>query len=57
MIQLTPDEQNTLQKASAADTFQIRSVAQERFVKQLGVVDEMSMQRIKRGLKCVLDIV
>jgi mRNA interferase MazF len=56
LIKLTPDEQNALQKVSAADTFQVRSVAQERFVKRLGMVDEMSMQRIKRGLKCVLDM-
>lgn len=56
MIKLNPDEKNAFQKASAADTFQVRSVAQERFVKQLGIVDDLTMQRIKRGLKCVLDI-
>ncbi len=56
MIKLTPDAENKLQKVSAADTFQVRSVAHERFVKHLGTLDEMTMQRIKRGLKCVLDI-
>ena len=56
MIQLIPNEQNHLQKPSAADTFQIRSVAQERFAKQVGMLDEMTMKRIKTGLKRVLDI-
>ncbi len=56
MIQLLPNEQNHLRKPSAADTFQVRSVAQERFVKQVGMLDEMTIKRIKIGLKRVLDI-
>lgn len=56
MIKLIPDAQNNLQKLSAADTFQVRSVAHERFVQRLGTLNELTMQRIKRGLKCVLDM-
>lgn len=56
MTRLVPNEQNRLQKLSAADAFQVRSLAQERFVRQIGAVDEMTMQWIKRGLKRVLDI-
>ncbi|MEI6758677.1 MAG: type II toxin-antitoxin system PemK/MazF family toxin, partial [Chlorobium sp.] len=56
MIKLMPDKQNALQKISSADTFQVRSIAQERFIKQIGVVDEVTMQLIKHGLQCVLDI-
>ncbi len=36
MVQLEPDAGNGLAKPSAADTFQVRSLAQERFVRQLG---------------------
>ncbi|TLU56236.1 MAG: type II toxin-antitoxin system PemK/MazF family toxin [Chlorobium sp.] len=56
MIKLSPDKHNALQKVSAADTFQVRSISRERFIKQLGVVDEITMQLIKQGLGCVLDI-
>ena len=56
MIKLSPDKQNALQKVSAADTFQVRSISRERFITQLGVVDEITMQLIKQGLGCVLDI-
>ena len=56
MIKLSPDKQNALQKVSAADTFQVCSISRERFITQLGVVDEITMQLIKQGLGCVLDI-
>jgi hypothetical protein len=36
MTKLEPDKENGLTKISAADSFQIRSVSQERFVKQIG---------------------
>ena len=33
MVRLEPDRTNNLEKPSAADTFQVRSVSQERFVR------------------------
>jgi mRNA interferase MazF len=36
MTKLEPDKENGLTKISAVDSFQIRSVTQERFVKQIG---------------------
>ena len=56
MIKLTPDTENNLHKIFAVDTFQVRSVSQQRFVRQLGRVDDDTMHRIKEGLKCVLNI-
>lgn len=44
MVKLTPDDNNKLQKVSGADTFQVRSVSQQRFVKQLGTTSEKTIQ-------------
>jgi len=54
MVSLTPDPQNGLDKPSAADTFQVRSLSQARFVQQLGKLPEMTMQEISRALALVL---
>ncbi len=56
MVHLAPSEGNHLRKESACDTFQVRSVSQQRFVKCLGRIDEVTMRRIKNALKRVLDI-
>ncbi len=42
MVQVLPDSQNGLAITSAADAFQVRSVAQERFVRPLGRLPEKS---------------
>ncbi len=56
MIRVVPDKANGLTKVSAADSFQIRSVSQERFVKQIGNVSEKIMDQIRIGLAKVLSI-
>lgn len=56
LIRLEPDTKNGLDKLSVADTFQIRSVAQERFVRQLGKLCDMAMQEIGKALAVVLSI-
>ena len=56
MIRLEPDVDNGLDKPSAADTFQVRSVAQERFVRRLGRLSASAMQKIAQGLAVVLSI-
>jgi len=45
-----------LAKTSAADAFQVRSVATERFVRQLGVLLGNGMQEITQTLAIVLRI-
>jgi mRNA interferase MazF len=56
MVPLNPDPQNGLDKPSAADTFQVRSLSQSRFVQRLGKLPEITMQEISRALALVLAI-
>jgi mRNA interferase MazF len=56
MIKINPDEQNDLQKISAADCFQVRSISEQRFVKPLGKVGNDILEQIKVGLARVLSI-
>lgn len=56
MVHLEPGEGNGLDKVSAADAFQVRSVAQERFVRKIGVLSEQEMRQIAKALAVVLCI-
>jgi mRNA interferase MazF len=54
MVRLDPTADNGLAKTSAADTFQIRSVAVQRFRRPLGMVSEAAMREITAALTVVL---
>ena len=56
MVQLEPTSENGLAKLSAADTFQVRSVSQQRFVRSLGVLSDTIMEDISEALTIVLDL-
>lgn len=56
LVRLEPDAENGLDKPSAADAFQVRSVAQERFVRRLGKLSDIAMQEITKALAVVLSI-
>lgn len=56
MIKVEPDSNNRLNKTSAADCFQIRSISEQRFVKKIGSVSESIMDEIRIGLSKVLSI-
>jgi mRNA interferase MazF len=56
MVRLEPAPENGLDKPSAADAFQVRSVAQQRLVRRLGKLSELTMQEITRALAAVLSI-
>ena len=56
MVRLEPILENGLDKPSAADAFQIRSVAQQRLVRQVGKLSDSAMQEIARALAVVLVI-
>lgn len=43
MVKLTPNSLNGLLKDSSADCFQIRSVAQERLIKKIGIIDSATL--------------
>jgi mRNA interferase MazF len=56
MVKVEPNAENGLSKTSAADTFQVRSISQERLIKQLGILSTSSMTEISRSLALVLSI-
>ena len=56
MVRVLPDTDNKLLKESAADAFQVRSVAQERLVRQLGRVGPALLRQVQQALAVVLSI-
>jgi mRNA interferase MazF len=56
LVRVDTDPKNGLEKPSAADTFQVRSVAAQRFVRRLGQLSDADMHRIAEGLKTVLEL-
>ncbi len=56
MVLLEPSGENGLAKVSAAEAFQVRSVSQQRFVRQLGTLSETIMEEIAEALTIVLDL-
>lgn len=56
MVRVEPDTENGLKNVSAADAFQVRSVAQERLVQRLGKLSDIAMKEITVALAIVLSI-
>ena len=56
MVHIPNDENNGLDKVSAADTFQVRSVSQIRLDKRLGSITTEQVSEIKKALAAVFDI-
>lgn len=56
MIPIDPDQTNGLDKPSAADAFQVRSIAQIRFIRPLGKLPDETMERISKALALVLGL-
>jgi mRNA interferase MazF len=56
MVRIDPDENNCLSKTSAADTFQVRSISQQRLIRQLGCLTAAQMADISQALARVLSI-
>ncbi len=50
MVQLTPNAQNGLSKASAADAFQIKSLSINRFQERLGTVTPQQLDEISAAI-------
>lgn len=57
MIAILPDARNSLEKPSAADAFQIRSVSQERLVQRLGSLDNETISQILKAIQIVIGAV
>ena len=56
MVRIDPEPSNGLSKPSAADAFQIRSVAQERFVRCIGRVSEQNLADILKAIRIVIGV-
>jgi mRNA interferase MazF len=56
LVRVMPTPDNGLDKLSAADTFQVRSVARQRFVRRLGRLTDPQMAEIAQALATVLTI-
>ncbi len=56
LVLLEPDSTNNLTKSSAADTFQVRSVSEARFVDLLGTVSAGDMARVEDAIRIVLGL-
>lgn len=56
MTRLQPGAENGLSKVSAADAFQVRSVSEERFVRQLGRISQNDLDQISDAMALVLKI-
>ncbi len=46
MIAINPNNQNNLNKKSSVDTFQVKSISNERFIKKLGSIDETLLKKV-----------
>jgi|AutmiccommuBRH23_1029490.scaffolds.fasta_scaffold00064_62 mRNA interferase MazF len=56
MVKVLPNQNTGLTKNSAIDLFQIRSVSISRFIKQVGIIDEKTMQSALEAVKDVIEI-
>jgi mRNA interferase MazF len=56
MVRLDPNAENGLNKPSAADSFQVRSLAQRRFIRRVGKISDDQLRLIAEALAVVLKI-
>ena len=55
MVQILPDTKNRLDKPSAADTFQIRSISTERFIRKVGDISKEDIECIVSAVGLVIE--
>ncbi len=56
MTKIVADEHNGLSKTSVADSFQVRTVSEQRFVKKIGVVSNEQLKEIHINIIKALNI-
>jgi mRNA interferase MazF len=56
MVKVEPNSNNGLSKRSAIDTFQVRSVSQQRLIKQIGTLSDETMAEVSKALGIILDV-
>lgn len=55
LIKLTKNSSNNLNNDSAADTFQIKSVSNKRFIKKMGIISNQTMKEVIMGIKICIE--
>ena len=56
MIKINPDKTNNLNKSSVIDTFQLRSVTEERLIRKIGIIDQTTFLKSLEAIKIVFGI-
>ena len=56
LVRLLPGGESGLEKPSAADAFQVRSVSQKRFIRRLGKLSDPALNAVTEALTVVLCI-
>jgi len=56
MVKINENEKNGLFKTSAVDSFQIRSLSENRLIRQLGKIDNDTLDEIKEAISKVLGL-
>ncbi len=55
-VAISPKRQNGLTEASFIKCEQLLTVAKERLIRRLGVIDKEELQQVKRAVRLVLDV-
>ena len=56
LVRIEPDSANNLEKPSVADTFQMRSVSETRFVDLIGMVSATDMAQVEDAVRIMLGL-
>jgi mRNA interferase MazF len=56
LVRVDPDSSNNLDKSSAVDAFQVRSISTRRFVRRLGQLSDQDLTHVIQGLRAVFEI-
>lgn len=54
LVPIDPSKRNGLEKRSAADAFQIRSVSQERFIHRIGILEADKLEDTLSAIQIVI---
>jgi mRNA interferase MazF len=56
LVRLEPDSSNNLDKVSAADAFQVRSISETGFLDRRGILAPADMARVEEAVRTVLGL-
>jgi len=56
MVIIEPNSTNNLNKKSAIDLFQVRSLSEKRLIKKIGLVDKETLYKCKEALDLVFEV-